>query len=65
MRYWEIIADNLSRAGWSCGCVSLHRFPQQTKQRLSGVIQGMMTEAEVSEFLTYLADDENFVPPFP
>ena len=20
--YWEIIADNLSKAGWSCGCVS-------------------------------------------
>ena len=22
MRYWEIIADNLSKAGWSWGCVS-------------------------------------------
>jgi hypothetical protein len=22
MRYWEIIADNLSQAGWSWGCVS-------------------------------------------
>ena len=22
MKYWEIIADNLSRAGWSLGCVS-------------------------------------------
>jgi hypothetical protein len=22
MTYWEIIADNLSRAGWSSGCVS-------------------------------------------
>jgi hypothetical protein len=21
-RYWEIIADNLSKAGWSRGCVS-------------------------------------------
>jgi hypothetical protein len=21
-KYWEIIADNLSRAGWSWGCVS-------------------------------------------
>jgi hypothetical protein len=21
-RYWEIIADNLSRTGWSWGCVS-------------------------------------------
>jgi hypothetical protein len=22
VRYWEIIADNLSKAGWSSGCVS-------------------------------------------
>jgi len=21
-KYWEIIADNLSKTGWSCGCVS-------------------------------------------
>jgi hypothetical protein len=22
MKYWEIIADNLSKAGWSWGCAS-------------------------------------------
>ena len=22
MKYWEITADNLSKAGWSLGCVS-------------------------------------------
>jgi hypothetical protein len=22
MKFWEIIADNLSKAGWSWGCVS-------------------------------------------
>ena len=22
MKYWEILADNLSKAGWSWGCVS-------------------------------------------
>jgi hypothetical protein len=22
MKYWEIIADNLSKVGWSSGCVS-------------------------------------------
>jgi len=22
VKYWEIVADNLSKAGWSCGCVS-------------------------------------------
>jgi hypothetical protein len=21
---WEIIADNLSKAGWNCGCISSH-----------------------------------------
>jgi hypothetical protein len=21
-KYWEIIADNLSKAGWNCGCIS-------------------------------------------
>jgi hypothetical protein len=22
VRYWEIITDNLSKAGWNCGCIS-------------------------------------------
>jgi hypothetical protein len=22
VKYWEIIADNLSKAGWSCGCLT-------------------------------------------
>src|SRR5262249_5407417 len=22
MKHWEIIADNLSKAGWHCGCIS-------------------------------------------
>jgi hypothetical protein len=22
VKYWEIIADNLRKAGWSCGCMS-------------------------------------------
>jgi len=22
MKYWEIIADHVSKAGWSCGCIS-------------------------------------------
>jgi len=21
VKYWETIADNLSKAGWSCGCI--------------------------------------------
>jgi hypothetical protein len=22
VKYWEIIADNLSKAGWNCSCIS-------------------------------------------
>jgi hypothetical protein len=22
VKYWETIADNLSKAGWNCGCIS-------------------------------------------
>ena len=22
VKYWEIIADDLSKAGWNCGCIS-------------------------------------------
>jgi hypothetical protein len=22
MKYWEIIPDNLKKAGWNCGCIS-------------------------------------------
>ena len=22
VKYWEIIADNVSKAGWNCGCIS-------------------------------------------
>jgi hypothetical protein len=30
VKYWEIIADNLSKAGWSWGCVSAVDFDGQT-----------------------------------
>ena len=30
MKYWEIIADNLSKAGWSWGCVSAVDFNGRT-----------------------------------
>jgi hypothetical protein len=30
MKYWEIIADNLSKAGWSWGCVSAIDFSGRT-----------------------------------
>ena len=30
MKYWEIIVDWLSNAGWSCGCVSTINSSGQT-----------------------------------
>jgi hypothetical protein len=30
LNYWEIIADNLSKAGWSWGCVSTVHFDGRT-----------------------------------
>jgi hypothetical protein len=30
MRYWELIADNLSKAGWSWGCISAVESNGQT-----------------------------------
>jgi hypothetical protein len=30
MKYWEIIADNLKKAGWSLGCVSAVDFGGRT-----------------------------------
>jgi len=30
VNYWEIIADNLSKAGWSWGCVSAIDSSRQT-----------------------------------
>jgi hypothetical protein len=30
VKYWEIIADNLSKAGWSWGCVSAIAFNGRT-----------------------------------
>jgi len=30
LKYWEIIADNLTKAGWSWGCVSTVDFKGRT-----------------------------------
>jgi hypothetical protein len=30
VKYWEIIADNLSKAGWTCGCVATVTLEGQT-----------------------------------
>lgn len=30
MKYWKVIADNLKKAGWSCGCVESVDYEGQT-----------------------------------
>jgi len=42
MKYWEIIADNLSNAGWSCGCVSAvdSEGEQSGFQMLTAMMEG-------------------------
>ena len=30
MKHWEIVADNLNKAGWSLGCVSAINFNGRT-----------------------------------
>jgi len=52
VKYWEIIADNLSKAGWSWGCVSpsmpadeqfgLHTRIAATARRLRIQVSGRM-----------------------
>jgi hypothetical protein len=38
-KYWEIIADNLSKAGWSWGCVSPpKRIGLKSNIRLLGML---------------------------
>ena len=42
--YWEIIADNLSKAGWSWGCVSAIDF----KGERSGLLTHIATTESAS-----------------
>jgi hypothetical protein len=37
VKYWEIIADNLSKAGWSWGCVSAVGCNGQTSGLLTRI----------------------------
>jgi hypothetical protein len=44
VKYWEIIADNLSRAGWSWGCVSTIDF--------EGERSGLQTRIAMTEIVS-------------
>ena len=47
VKYWEIIADNLSKAGWSWGCISTVNFNGQT---IFGSLRHIAARESVSTF---------------
>jgi len=49
-RYWEIIADNLSKAGWSWGCVSAIDAERRTIWiALTAGLQKVIAQLELSK----------------
>src|SRR5438094_8219057 len=56
VKYWEIIADNLSKAGWSWGCVSAVNSPGEYKARqivAENVKASSITSSDVSTYLRH------------
>jgi hypothetical protein len=50
MKYWEIIADNLSKAGWSWGCVA--RAQNKARQIAAMMVKtSSVTSSDVSTHL--------------
>jgi hypothetical protein len=65
MKYWEIIADNLSKAGWSWGCVSAIDSERRTMWIVDahrGDNQRFVVRAD--EKLTAFLELESAVEPF-
>jgi hypothetical protein len=52
MKYWEIIADNLSKAGWSWGCVSALDLEERTIWIVDAHGYGKRFIVHADEFLT-------------
>src|SRR5438552_1301869 len=44
MKYWEIIADNLSKAGWSWGCIATLDSDGEQFSLLTRNIQGYLVD---------------------
>jgi len=55
-KYWEIIADNLSKAGWSWGCVSTVDSSGRTQSKASSNRRSVnrdMRDLELDFFLNF------------
>ncbi len=51
VKYWEIIADNLSKAGWSWGCVSaLDANGERSGSRTRITTTGSVTLCELMKY---------------
>jgi hypothetical protein len=65
MKYWEIIADNLSKAGWSWGCVAAIDSNGQTIWIADAHRDdGKSFVVRADEKLTALLELESAVEPF-
>jgi hypothetical protein len=61
MKYWEIIADNLSKAGWSWGCVSTINSNGQTIFVADAHRDGKRFVARADEKLTAFMELESAI----
>jgi len=58
VKYWEIIADNLSKAGWSWGCVST----VDSNGRTSWIADALIPSLGRFEFLSLLLETPCLIP---
>jgi hypothetical protein len=64
MKYWEIIADNLKKAGWSLGYVSAIDADRQTIWIVDAHRDGKRFVVRADEILTAFLELESAVEPF-
>jgi len=62
VKYWEIIADNLSKAGWSWGCVSALDFKGRTIWIIDAHREGKRFVVRADEKLIAFLELESAVP---
>ena len=62
VKYWEIIADKLSKAGWSWGCVSALDADRQTISIVDAHRGGQRFIVRADEKLTAFIELESAIP---
>jgi hypothetical protein len=62
VKYWEIIADNLSKAGWTWGCVSAVDSNGRTISVADAHRDGQRFIVRAAEKLTAFVELESAVP---